>query len=342
MLHLRVITPTDRTDEVTALLEGDPGVTNVVVIPGVARQPSGDLVLCDVAREGANEVLDELDRLGLRTDGSVAAERVDLSMSSGAKAAEAAAAGHEEDAVIWAELDERTSDSARLTWAFVVFLTLATQIAAIGRLLDSQILIVGAMVLGPEFGPVSAICFGFIRRDPPRIARAIWTLVAGFALAIAITFTCAIVSRWLGWIEPSMLDRGEMTDFIVKPDRWSFVIAVLAGVAGVLSITAGKSSALVGVFISVTTVPAAGNIAAGLALSHLVQVRESLVQLGVNLLGMMIAGTATLLVQRLAWRALPPRLRPRPAVPPLNRPRPLRTRPQGTRSQRTRSQRSRP
>jgi uncharacterized hydrophobic protein (TIGR00271 family) len=328
MLHLRVITPKDRTDELSALLEDDPGVTNVVVIPGAARQPSGDLVLCDVAREGANEVLDELDRLGLRTDGSIAAERIDVSMSSRAKAAEEAAAGHDEDAVIWEELDERTSNSSRLTWAFVAFLALATQIAAIGRLVDSQILIVGAMVLGPEFGPVSAICFGLIRRDPPRILRAARTLVAGFALAIAITFTCAIVSRWLGWIEPSMLDRNELTEFIVKPDRWSFVIAVLAGIAGVLSMTAGKSSALVGVFISVTTVPAAGNVAAALALSHPGQVTDSMIQLGVNLAGMTIAGTATLLVQRLAWRALPPRIRPRrPAAPPLGRPRPQRPRP---------------
>ena len=45
-------------------------------------------------------------------------------------------------------------------------------------------------------------------------------------------------------------------------------MAVLAGIAGILSITARKSSALVGVFISVTTVPAAGNIAVAIALEH--------------------------------------------------------------------------
>ena len=52
-----------------------------------------------------------------------------------------------------------------MTWSFLVFLALATQIAAIGALLDQPILIIGAMVLGPEFGPVAAMCFGVLQRD---------------------------------------------------------------------------------------------------------------------------------------------------------------------------------
>ena len=64
MLHLRVITPKDRTEEVCRLLEEDPGTTNVVVLPEAARQPLGDVVMCDVAREAVNEVVDGLRRLG--------------------------------------------------------------------------------------------------------------------------------------------------------------------------------------------------------------------------------------------------------------------------------------
>ena len=45
------------------------------------------------------------------------------------------------------------------------------------------------------------------------------------------------------------------------------VVALLAGAAGVLSVTAGRTNVLVGVFISVTTVPAAGNLAVALALA---------------------------------------------------------------------------
>ena len=298
MLHIRVIAPPDLTDPIVELCEQTIAVTNLVILPGVGREPAGDLIQFDVAREAADAMLVRLRELGLDEHGSIAVENVDVSISVGATVAEEAAPGYDDDAVLWDELDARTAADARLSWAFLAFLALATQIAAIGALLDQPILIVGAMVLGPEFGAVAAICFGLVRRTPYRIALAIRTLAVGFVVAIAVTTACAAVSRWWGWIGPDDLTHRPNTDFIVHPDKWSFIVAVLAGIAGILSITASKSSALVGVFISVTTVPAAGNIAVAIPLGHWGEVTASAVQLGVNLGGMLLAGTATLALQR--------------------------------------------
>lgn len=302
MLHLRVIAPPELTGDVTGLAEESAACVNLTVVPGAARSPEGDLVQFDVAREAANDVLDRLRELGIPESGSIAVEQIDVSISDCARRAEEAAPGYEDDAVVWDELDARTADDATLSWAFLAFLTLATQIAGIGALLDQPILIVGAMVLGPEFGAVAAICFGVMRRDPKRMVVAARTLVIGFAVAIAVTLACASVSRGLGWIHPSMLDHRTLTAFITSPDKWSFIVAVLAGIAGILSITAGKSSALVGVFISVTTVPAAGNMGVAIALGHFGEVGSSAIQLGVNLGGMLLAGLATLGLQRLLWK----------------------------------------
>ena len=80
------------------------------------------------------------------------------------------------------------------------------------------------------------------------------------------------------------------------------MVALLAGVAGTLSQTAGRSNALVGVFISVTTVPAAGNLALAVALWVPEEIGGAATQLGVNLAGMVLAGIITLLVQRAVWR----------------------------------------
>lgn len=301
MLHLRVIAPPELTDDVIRLAEDSPACVHLTVIPGAARSPQGDLVQFDVAREAANGVLDHLRGLGLPARGAISVENVDLSISAGADAAAEAAPGYQEDAVVWDELDARTADDATLSWAFLAFLVLATMIAGIGALLDQPILIVGAMVLGPEFGAVAAICFGIMRRDLVRIGTALRTLAVGFAVSIAVTLACAAASRGLGWISPEMLDHRTLTTFIIHPDKWSFVVALLAGVAGILSITAGKSSVLVGVFISVTTVPAAGNIAVAIALGHWSEVSGSAVQLGLNLGGMLLAGLVTLAVQRVLW-----------------------------------------
>ncbi|MBC6458566.1 DUF389 domain-containing protein [Actinomadura sp. HBU206391] len=302
MLHLRVIVPGGRTDLVCELLAGHHGVTNMVVLPGAARQPEGDVVMADVAREAANEIIEELQRLGIDRDGSIAMERVDLSLSDAAETAEREAPGHGTDAVVWEELDRRTAEDARLTWSFVAFLALSMQLAAIAALIDSPILIVGAMVLGPEFGTVAAISYGILVADARRIGAAARTLAVGFLIAMVITFVCALVSKWIGVIQLDELPSSRpLTGFVYKPDRWSFIVAILAGAAGVLSLTADKSSALVGAFISVTTVPAAGNIAVAVALRHWHEVSGSFLQLGVNLAGMVIAGVVTLLVQKALW-----------------------------------------
>ncbi|MEV3926219.1 DUF389 domain-containing protein [Actinomadura coerulea] len=302
MLHLRAIVPAERTEAVCKELAACAGATNVVVIEGAARAPRGDLVTADIARESANEVLDALRALDVDRDGSIALDKVDLTLSDRAELAKDLAPGHGDDAVVWEELDRQVSEGTALTWSFVAFLVLATQLAAIAALIDSPVLVVGAMVLGPEFAAIAAICYGLVRLQPGRIVHAVRALVIGFAVAIAVTYACALAARWTGVIELDRLpDDRPLTAFIYSPDRWSFIVALLAGAAGVLSLTAGKSSALVGVFISVTTVPAAGNLAVAMALKHGSEINGSLLQLGVNVAGMIIAGTLTLLLQRAVW-----------------------------------------
>jgi uncharacterized hydrophobic protein (TIGR00271 family) len=134
-------------------------------------------------------------------------------------------------------------------------------------------------------------------------ADAIRLLVLGFLVAIAVTAALALGAEAAGWITAADLSRPRpLTGFIWTPDRWSVVVALLAGTAGVLSLTAGRSSALVGVFISVTTVPAAGNLALALALRVPDEIGGAALQLGVNLAGMLVAGTALLAGQRVLTR----------------------------------------
>jgi hypothetical protein len=65
------------------------------------------------------------------------------------------------------------------------------------------------------------------------------------------------------------------------------------------------------VFISVTTVPAAAAMALGLALGSGTAFREAGAQLGINLLGLLVAASCTLLLQKAVWRRIPGRV-PRP------------------------------
>jgi len=298
-MHLRVISPSETTEEVLSYLVAEPAVANLVVHRGAAVDPAGDVVIADVARESANEVLRELKAMGLDKNGSIALDAVGVALSSRGSEAEKAAPGAGDDAVVWEEIEQRTGEVSRLSVTFLLFLSIATVIAGIGVLLDQPILIVGAMVVGPEFGPLAALSVGVIRRRPRVIGRSLLALTVGFAVAIVVTVLSTLALNAGGLVTREMLlGARPLTDFIWRPDALSWVIAFLAGIAGILSLTTAKSGALIGVLISVTTVPAAGNVAVAIAYGVPDEAWGSALQLGINLGAIATAGILTLAVQR--------------------------------------------
>ena len=175
-------------------------------------------------------------------------------------------------------------------------------IAACGVVLDNAILIVGAMAVGPEFGPLAGVCTALVQRAPRLAWRSFLALIAGFAAAMLVTVAFSHFMSAVGLFEVAQLQAERPnTNFIYRPDWFSFVVAVLAGAAGMLSLTSAKSGALVGVAISVTTVPAAANAAVAFSFDQYKQAWGSTEQLLLNLLGIVVAGTLTLLVQKSLW-----------------------------------------
>lgn len=310
MLHLRLLVPADRTDEVVRSVERTVGTAHLVVVPGVARDPLGDLVMCDVAREAGDELIATLRALGIDRSGSIAVGSVDLSLSERADEAEEAAPGEGADAVLWEQLEDVTHEESTLSFTYLAFLTLATMIAACGVVLDNAILIVGAMAVGPEFGPLAGICTALVQRAPRLALRSLIALIAGFMVAMVLTTAFSLAMDGFGLFSRSLLDADRPnTSFIWNPDLFSLVVAGLAGIAGMLSLTSSKSGALVGVAISVTTVPAAANAAVALGYGEFGQVWGSSGQLLLNLAGIIAAGTLTLLAQKALWSVRQRRVR---------------------------------
>lgn len=306
MLHLRLITPAEKTDDVVRLIEKTVGATHLVVMPGAARSPAYDVVTCDVAREAGDELIGELRKLELDKTGSIAVENIDLSLSERADKAEDDAPGEGVDAVIWEHLTDATHEESTLSVTYLAFITLATMIAACGVVLDNAILIVGAMAVGPEFGPLAAFSTAIVQRHPRLALRSLNAILVGFAVAMLVTVGFSYFMDSVSLFSDEQLDAlRPNTNFIYRPDWFSFVVAVLAGCAGTLSLTSAKSGALVGVAISVTTVPAAANAAVAFSYNEYQQAWGSTEQLLLNLLGIVLAGTLTLLFQKWFWRKRP-------------------------------------
>jgi uncharacterized hydrophobic protein (TIGR00271 family) len=302
VVHLRIVAPSEKADQAHALLCSTPSAIDVIRVANVSTRPSGDLVTCDVAPEDASVIISELRALGIHHDGSISLSPTDT-ISDFADAAIAHAPGSPADAVIWEQLDQRTSESVELSAVFLLYMVLAAIIAAIGILSESEILVVGAMVVGPEFGPVAGLCVALVQLRGRLARRSATALLVGFPLAIAATVAATLAFDAAGLI-PEDFDSGDhgLSQIISSPDAFALIVAVCAGAAGMLSLSTAKSGALIGVLISVTTIPAAANIGIAAAQGDWATFAGSTGQLAVNLAGILVAGTLTLYVQRLLYQ----------------------------------------
>ncbi|MDP7701130.1 DUF389 domain-containing protein [Mycobacterium sp. TY815] len=296
MLHLRVIAPTESRDAVLEVLRREVGVTHIVVHREAALDPPGDEITADIARESANDVVDQLKALGLKRRGAITLDVVDTVVSTAAYRAENEADGDPADAVVWDELAERSREESTLNATFLTFLTLACLIAAVGVVTDSPVTVVGAMVVGPEFGPLAALAVAIVRRRGYLARRATLVLLVGFPVAMFVTAVAVLGGEAVGWIKLGTIRQLNQVDFIFQVGPLSFVVALFAGAAGMLSLVSAKSAALVGVFISVTTVPAAGFAVVAATVGDWQVAEQSAIQLGVNLTGIVLAGVLVLWV----------------------------------------------
>lgn len=302
VMRIRVVVPEDQRATLLQYLRDEPAVCHLVESSAVSEKPSGSVVEFDIPLESANPIISELKRFDLDDVGSITAARLDVVVSAAADRAKREVPGDESQAVVWAEVSARTQAESRPTVSFFALMVLAVLIAAIGILTDSPILIVGAMVVGPEFGPMSNVAYGLHRRRPDRVRQGVLTLIVGFGLGIGAAFLATAALSSVGRI-PQAYEFGArpLTSFISHPDLFSAIVAVLAGVAGTVSLVEAKSNALVGVFISVTTVPAAANVGVALAMGQPDEARGALVQLLLNVTCIVLVAAVTMTIARSAW-----------------------------------------
>ena len=305
IVQLRICVPEQLSGAVVDCCSEGPGVAEVALHPGASVLPPGDVILVFIARESVEALIEKLHALNVQEVGSISVTTPELLLSDRADEAVAAAPGEGADAVIWDEVSRQTGEDSRLTWSYLAFLVLATQLAAIGIVTDSTIAIVGAMAVGPEFGPLAALAVALVRRQWRLGRRAALALGVGFPVAMLAAAFTAWLSVPLGLFPADALDRGSAVEFIYHPGPYSLIVALLAGTAGMLSVIGRRSAALIGVFISVTTVPAAGFVAVALVLGEYQKAAGSALQLLVNLVGIVVSAVAVLLFYRVVTKRLP-------------------------------------
>ena len=305
MLRVRVVSPADLTGQLLEQLSTAPGVQNLVVLPAAAQRPEGDAVDFDLNEGAANPVFRELRNLGLVRQGSISVERVDATLTDTGAVRETGAL-RRETAPVWEMVEAIIRGGAVYAPSFYALLTIAGLIGAVGILDNSQILIVGAMVVGPEYNAIIAAALGFTNRDRPLVRDGLSALSWGFLAAIVVTLLFGLAVRASGHNPTAYLEGDRpVADLINTPNVFSVVVAILAGLVGVISLTESRANALIGVFISVTTIPAAASVGVSIAYASWSEAWGSLQQLLLNVFLLVVVGAGGLATQRALWRRHP-------------------------------------
>lgn len=298
MIQLRVVVPSDLTPAVLEVLATTSGARFTTAARGVSVDPAGDVITCVVGRGAVAQVLRDLEELGVRERGAIMLTEAEMVLSAeldrpGQRSAD------DVDAVVWEEVAARTNDEAALTPGFVVLMILAGIIAGIALITNNVILVVGAMIVSPDFGPMAGIAIAVVERRWDRARTSAFALLVGFPLAAASAFVLTLAAQARGLVVLDVLPGAAVSDLVVNINGLTFIVAVCAGTAGIVSLGRAKSGAVVGVLVSVTTIPAAANIGVQLALGRTHAALESVAMLLVNLGGLALGAVITLSVARL-------------------------------------------
>ena len=290
---LRITSPAEFTDRVVDRLRSNDDVTEIAVVPGASRVSGGDLVIVEVLRAGVDDVIAHLPDAE-----SVPGLHVSIEESEQLLPDSTASHHDDDEDLVWTQVVKEVHGAGHLSWLNVVLIVVAASIAAVGIVRDQLLLIVGAMALSPDYFPIADTSLSFVVGDWVRARRGLMTLVVGFGAGAIGAWLLTEVLQAADVVNPQTAPTRQLTLFISEPGTLSVLVALLAGIAGALAVTLPGTRGLVGVFVSVTTIPAAANMGVAIAARDGSELLGAGVQLLVNVVCLIAAGAVTLKARR--------------------------------------------
>jgi uncharacterized hydrophobic protein (TIGR00271 family) len=292
MLRLRSSVAHHRAEEFGALLRGHQGVRRVVQQVDEGRDAKAYVFVADVEPNCADMLVEQIAALEIPIDDYVLTKMEVVAPQHRHHFGEGGV-----DGFAWVEILGQARANSRPLARYLALINVAAVIAALGVITSSSILIVGAMAVSPDLLPICATCVGLVRGDREIARRAFVTLTVGLGLVVV---TAAVLSWFLdvfGFLPAGFNVEESSLSTLAKTDYSTVLIALAAGVAGMLSFETRASTA-VGVAISVTTIPASAYLGVALGAGGIEHAMGALVVLAINVTLLIVGGTLTLLAQR--------------------------------------------
>jgi uncharacterized hydrophobic protein (TIGR00341 family) len=201
----------------------------------------------------------------------------------------------EGDRVARQELRARAEDLAPDVSMYVALTVVSVVVATAGVLLDDAAVVVGSMVIAPLIGPAMATAAGSVLDEGDLFRRGVRLQLIGALVAVTTATVFAVLVKET-YLVPPGLEIG-LIDQVrgrIAPGVLSLVVALGAGVAGALSLSAAVSAAIVGVAIAVALIPPVAVIGIGVAWGRPLMAAGATILVLVNFLSINAAAMATL------------------------------------------------
>lgn len=177
---------------------------------------------------------------------------------------------------------ETVVGNATASSEFYILLILSCLIATFGLYEDSPAVIIGAMIVAPLMGPILGFSAGVLWGSGKAIATALFTLLKGVAIVLAITIGITFAIPYVS-ITNEMLAR-------TVPGFADIVIALASGLVGAYAHSNNRiSSAIPGVAISVALMPPLCTAGIGIGKLDFAVAEGAALLFAINLVGISLA-----------------------------------------------------
>jgi len=262
---VNVTIPTGKRERVLSALEEE-GIDYVVHDETSGREYTA-VVSFPLPTNAVEPVLEHLREAGIEREAyTVIVEANTVISERFEELAQRYARQGEEERIAREELLAKAVDLAPPLRTFAIMSVVSAVIATAGLLLDSPAVVVGSMVIAPLIGPAMATSVGTVVDEADLFRRGVKLQALGLALSILSAAAFALFVRYTHLIPPiTDLSTVDEISERIAPDFLSLAVALGAGVAGVISLSTGVSTALVGVMIAVALIPPAATVGIGIA-----------------------------------------------------------------------------
>jgi uncharacterized hydrophobic protein (TIGR00271 family) len=293
VLRLHASLDERREPAFAALLRELDGVRRVVRHPDESCEETQSVFVADVEPSAADRLVEAIEAMGIGVDDYVLT-RVDVVAPQRLHLT-----GHRAiDGLAWVEVVGAARANSWPLARYIALINVAAVIAALGVIVSSSILIVGAMAVSPDLLPICATCVGLVAGRRKLALRAFATLTLGMVLVVVTAAVLSALLKWGGFLPDGFKVENSSLHTLAHLDYSTVLVAAAAGIAAMLSFESGAAAA-VGVAISVTTIPASAYLGVAIGGGGFDKALGALAVLAVNIALLIATGSLTLLVQRI-------------------------------------------